>query len=357
MGRDVSPSSPAETALLRGHEHESRGEFAAALQCYDHAIVLLRAHLPVCTESRRLLGLAWMNRGNAEQTRLPHPGETPAAVRARAVSAYNEAIAILSELPFEQRPNLRNHLGAAWLNRGHALLDEPTPHKAARSFRRAVAILRLLPLDDHPAYRLNLAGAWINLSHTCCSHSPKSAREAARQGLALVEPQADVDLASAEMSLRARRALVIALGELLRAPAADADTIDALATEATDATDSGLALARRWEERSGAHVRPLALRLLRLGAQLYRLHQPHFLAEFLMEHAGTGPLAGDPAARSAAAEALTLALADAGKPQLLVAGSVDTARLLGTVQSLRAARDHFSNSSSSFLTPFPVSSS
>jgi tetratricopeptide (TPR) repeat protein len=356
MGRDVIPSSPAEAALQRGQVHESRGEFAAALHCYDHAIVLLRAHVPVSTESRRLLGVAWMNRGNAEQKRFPLPGETHAQLRARAVAAYDEAIAILNALPFDQRPTLRNHLGAAWLNRGHALLEEPTPHKAVRSFRRAVAILRSLPLDDHPSYRLNLAGAWINLAHACCSRSPKSAREAARQGIALVEAQADTDLACAEMSLRAQRALVIALGELLRAPA-DVATIDVLATEATDAVDAGLTLARRWAERAAAQVRPLALRLFRLGAQLYRLNQPHFLAEFLLEFAGTAPLADDPAAHAVAVEALILALEETRKPQLLVAGSVDTTRLLATVQSLRAAHVHFSNSPSAFLTPLPVSTS
>lgn len=351
------PSSPAEAALQRGQVHESQGEFAAALHCYDHAIVLLRAHVPVSTESRRLLGVAWMNRGNAEQKRFPLPGETHAQLRARAVAAYDEAIAILGALPFDERPALRNHLGAAWLNRGHALLDAPTPHQAARSFRRAVAILRLLPLDDHPSYRLNLAGAWINLAHTRSPRSPKSAVESARRGLALVEPQADTDLACAEMSLRARRALVIAIGELLRAPTADARTCDALTSEATDAIDLGLALARRWGDRSGSHLGPLALRLLRLGAQLYRVHQPHFLAEFLLEHACTGPLATDPEARSAAAEALALALEETRKPQLLVAGSVDTTRLLATVQSLRAAHAHFSNSPSSFLTPLPRSTS
>jgi tetratricopeptide (TPR) repeat protein len=356
MGRDVIPSSPAAAALQRGQVHESRGEFAAALHCYDHAIVLLRARVPVSTESRRQLGVAWMNRGNAEQRRPPLPGETHADLRARAVAAYDEAIAILGALPFDQRPALRNHLGAAWLNRGHALLDAPTPHQAARSFRRAVAILRFLPLDEHPSYRLNLAGAWINLAHTVSSRSPKSAVESARRGLALVEPQADTDLACAEMSLRARRALAIALGERLRAPAADAGAWDALAAEATDAIDLGLELARRWEERAGSHLRPLALRLLRLGAQLYRIHQPHFLAEFLLEHAGTGPLPADPSARSAACEALAVALEETRKPQLLVAGAVDTTRLLATVQSLRAARDHFSNTSSSSPTSLPVSS-
>lgn len=323
--------------LLRcGQAHEVHGELAMALTCYDDAIAALRVFTPDDVEARRALGVAWMNRGNALQKTIrgSDGGERPEA--GPAVAAYDEAIALLGTLP-PAVAAYRNHLGAAWLNRGHALIGSDDT-AAARSFQQSIAILRELPLGESPAYRLNLAGAWINLAHVEIAAAPVRAHAAATEALKLVSFSALDDLASAEMSLRARRAAVMALGELLRVAESAREPIDALAAEASDAIDDGLALARRWEGGDGGRLRPLALRLFRLGAQVYRLHQPHFLAEFLLENLAPGAFAEDPGFLAAADEALTQALNDVQRPRLLVAGTPIAEKFLATARSLRVAQ-------------------
>ena len=315
--------------LRHGQAHEARGEFSVALACYDEVVASLRV-LPLDdAETRRLLGVAWMNRGNALQKQNEF---------ATAVLAYDEAIALLRELPPTSAH--RNRLGAAWLNRGHALLSHAAT-EATRSFKQAIAILGELPLEENPAYGLNLAGAWTNLAHTEIASAPTRARASAATAINVVLAAASDDLACAEMSLRARRALVMALGELLRVAESARQPIDALADEASGAIDSGLAIACAWEGRGIAHLRPLALRLFRLGAQLYRVHQPHFLSEFLLENLDpTRPntFARDPEFRTAAADALAAALTELVRPRLLVADAPESMRLLETVHDLRAAQ-------------------
>lgn len=326
----------ATDVLHCGQRHEAHGEFTAALTCYDDALATLRTRSLDDVETRRALGVAWMNRGNVLQKIAASPRTDEHASIATAIAAYDEALALFHTLP-PAVAAYRNHLGAAWLNRGHTLLgcDDAA---AARSFEQAIATLAALPLAENPAYRLNLAGAWANLAHLEIAAAPTRARASAARALDLVLAPAAENLACAEMSLRARRALVMALGELLRAAETARQPIDALATEATDAVDDGLLLARQWESRGCTQLRPLVLRLFRLGAQIYRLHQPQFLAEFLLENLAPGAFAGDPEFDAAAAESLAQALADLSGPQLLLSGTPTTERLLATTRALHAAR-------------------
>ena len=57
-----------------------------------------------------------------------------------------------------------------------------------------------------------------------------------------------------------------------------------MAGEASDIVDEGLTLVRLWEQRGITQLRPLAARLFRFGARLYRIRQPHFLPEYLLEN-------------------------------------------------------------------------
>jgi hypothetical protein len=242
-------------------------------------------------------------------------------------------------------PAHRNHLGAACLNRGHALLAANDFVGAIASFQQAIAQLRELPLDENPAYRLNLAGAWTNLAHTELSTSPERARTHAETALDVVATVDRTHLMFADMSLRARRALVMAIGAMLKP-----ETTTALVSDATDVIDDGLALAREWEKRGTSNLRPLALRLFRLGAQLYRLHQPQFLAEFLLENldpevAGAG-FSGDAEFHAVADEALLTALADFQRPQIFIAGTPHSDRVVSIVSALRSAQQRLANFSS-----------
>src|SRR5262249_9738077 len=133
--------------------HEARNEIPAALAAYEEVIAFLREEQSAEPEVRRLLGLAWMNRGNALQKL------TDSSSRSAAISAYDEAIVQFHSLPFAEDHLCLNHLGAAWLNRGHAQLLTGDFPAAAASFEHAIPLLQQLPLEANPAYRLNLAGA------------------------------------------------------------------------------------------------------------------------------------------------------------------------------------------------------
>jgi hypothetical protein len=127
-----------------------------------------------------------------------------------------------------------------------------------------------------------------------------------------------------------------------------------LASEATDAIEDGLAIARSFEERGDPQLRPLAERLFRLGAQLYANHQPQFLAEFVLETTATPSLAADDAFLSIAAGAVSAALDRLQRDPLSVASNREAEKLITTARSLRAAHDHFSALISSQHTPAPT---
>jgi hypothetical protein len=284
----VSDSILAEAAqrLRQGQELEAQGTATAlerAVTCYNEAIALLK-ELPLegSPAVRRELGVAWMNRGNALQRRTDLPS------LAGAVRAYDAAIALLRELPVAENAAHRNTLGAAWMNRGHALYlqgDTKNPAAAVQAQEQAIALLRDLPLDENPSYRLNLAGAWMNQANALLRGTDPArfgrARASAQEAMALVAGSETTAAASAEMGLKARRALCEAIGQLLVADPASSAT---LAAEASDIVDDGLALVRLWEQRGVTQLRPLAARLFRFGAQLCRLNQPHFLPEYLLEN-------------------------------------------------------------------------
>jgi tetratricopeptide (TPR) repeat protein len=333
--------SPAvvQQALRRGQDCEARGEFAAALTCYEEAVAYVRVLPQGEPEIRRLHGVVWMNCGNALQRA---EGETRLA---SAVKAYDEAIALLGTLPLDARPDYRNHLGATWLNRGHALIAGGRIAEAIDSCRQAIAQLERLPIAADPNFCLNLAGAWTNLAHAYLTEhdralahlaeSPEPARKAARTALGLLADVERAHPAFAEMSLRARRALVTAIGALLVGLPDPAE----LASEASDAIDDGLALAREWEVRDpNVSLRPLAVRLFRLGAYLYGTHQPHFLAEFVLENFAHPGFAADSEFQRVADETIAGALAAAVRPQVFDANEPASVRRLETVRTLREAQ-------------------
>ncbi len=349
---DALPS-PAQAAvaaeLRRGQAAEAQGDLAAALQHYDAAITLAGpATISEPSETGRLRAVAWMNRGNALQKLAMLPpaarGDAPAGDPGpAAVSAYDEAVTLLRALPLAENVAYRNHLGAALLNRGHALLALENFPTAAQSFASAIAQLASLPLDENPAYRLNLAGAHANLAHTHLGSpqqdrgnwrpSPGAAYASARLVFPLVSAHASSHLAFAEMDLRARRAFVTAIGQLL----VRSDAPQSLITEASDAIDDGLALARTWEAQGNSQLRPLALRLFTLGTHFYRIHQPQFLAEFLEENiSGDACFARDEAFHRTALSSLQAALETLAQPRHFTIGDPTSERHLALVQSLRA---------------------
>jgi hypothetical protein len=342
---------PAAAWLLRGKAVETQGTVSAlteAVQAYDAALALLHAEpLSGHDDVRHELAIVWMNRGRARQKQGGADG------LADAVRAYDAAIALGRLLPVAVNLEYRNCLGAAWLNRGQVLLQLGDPASLAaaiHSQEEAITLLRTLPIDLDLDYRLNLAGAELNLANALLvaaeSSALERARTAANRALALVTVDEATSIPLTDLGLKARRALCDALGHLLFAAATDEAAIHLLATEASDAVDTGLALARRWENHGVPYFRPLAARLFRFGAQLYQLHQPHFLAEFLLENLDP---ASAPAAWTASAEFQEIALTSIARARQELARrpmlNVDTttiAKLLETSRHLAQAEKRIS---------------
>jgi tetratricopeptide (TPR) repeat protein len=283
--------------------------------------------------ARRDLGVAWMNRGH---TQLLQDNATGCAA---ALVAYEQAIALLRPLPVADNPSWANSLGAAWMNHGqllhrvHGLTRAPA---ALASFDAAAAVLRPLAAGENPWARRNLAGTELNRANLLLDLArPAEAAAAARAALSLCSAAERSDLVDADLALKARRALGDAIGQLLVVPGADQD---ALATEASDVVDEALAVVRHWHGQNAAAFRLLALRFFRYGTQLYRFHQPHFLAEFIHENL---PLA-DADFHAVARDAIDAALADRPRAGVfLTLGDLATERRLRTCRELENLRTHF----------------
>lgn len=333
---------PASEWLAQGQALEARGTsetLGAALQCYDRALAFLRSTARSDdAPSIRDLAVAWMNRGNVLQKLA-----TPATL-ADAVGAYDEAIALLQPIASAENPSYANSLGASWLNRGHALQAQqpPVTAEAQRSYRTAIDILGRFPPGTDRSITLNLAGAWMNLANSLLltSDAP-GARGAARTALSHVTASAETDPVAADLTLKSLRVLCDALGHLLVAAGTDSSLVHALAQEAGDAADQGLALVRHWEARGARHYRHLAARLHRFGAQLYLIHQPHFLAEFLLEpidpESGPGAITDDPVLHAFAVEYAADALETLRTTSLVHLSDYDRGRLLEASLSLQSA--------------------
>ncbi len=237
---------------------------------------------PIHSEIRgqlREVGVAWMNRGHALM--LQGDPESLAA----SLAAYNEAITLLRHIDIAKNPAAANSLGAALMNRGqllHRLHGVNQAVVALAAFAEAATILRAIPASENPWPRRNLTGTLVNRANLLLDLSQfANAADVAREALALAGPHEQAEVVDADLALKARRALADALGQLLVVPDADQE---ALAREASDLVDDALALVRSWTARGERSFRALADRFFHYGTELYRRHQPHFLAEFIQEN-------------------------------------------------------------------------
>ncbi len=317
--------------LRRGQAFEAGGDpgtLAQALVCYDQVIALLRTLPPA--DTARELAIAHMNRGNVLR-QLER--------REDAVAAYDDAIAGLQSLTDAGDHAARNSLGAAWMNRGHALqlsASSAALAEALRSHDRAITLLQALPLGEHPAYRANLAGAWLNRAQVLvATPAPDfaAARSALASALALTHSSERDHPLVAEIALKARHALCAVLTH--QAP--DAGSI----AQTGDELDAALELARHWETRGVRAFRPVAHSLYRFGAQFYLAHQPQFLAEFLLESLdparAAGAIPGSAELHAIASEALARAQSDNYNRRLAMPTGHEAVRLQEVAEGLHTA--------------------
>lgn len=318
-------SSIANKLVQEGRRLESQGALVEALALYDHARLELER---TADASGSEVSVVCMNRGSAlarlDSSHLP-----------AALAAYDEAIALKRENRDRTKAEHDISLAAALMNRG-SLLHRAygIQHAAATvaAFNEAEALLKALRSTSEDVWvRRNLAGTLLNrASFEMDLRDYGKAYETAREAVVLVCGSERQHVIDAEISLKARRLVCDALGHLFVTPNADQET---LAHTASDAVDEAMLLARHWMSAGVQEFRPLARRLFRFGAQLYRLHQPHFLAEFLQEN--FSEISRDPAFRAIARENIAAALDDFSRPQIFTVGNPASERCVTATHVLR----------------------
>jgi hypothetical protein len=270
-----------------------------ALACFDRALAIREA-LPLETSPLLRYGVAacWLNRAEA----LMRLNGGPQV--AEAVRSCNKAIDILRTLPLQEDPRFPRRLALALQNR--ALFGQGDDVDTAADLDEALVVLSsdaAAAIEDLPylvaVISTNTASYWSHAARLLSaqggndqSHeAAERAREAALRALGVVAEAESEAPAAAEIGLKARHALCGTFAHRLSTgQAANTVTLDEV-HDATDVVDEGLALVRRWEQRGVSAFRAIGIELFRFGLQVYLVHQPQFLQEFLDENL-------DPAASS-----------------------------------------------------------
>lgn len=272
-------------------------QLPAALADFDRAIEL-RKEIPAGAEENVAWGLAasLMNRGDV----LHRLGERNAEARA----AYDEAIAMLEQMPWQENPGVLQRLALAWANRG--LVGE-NHDDSRRCFEKCI---ELLPEPQNPSQLLTLCNALLNRGRHSLgiAGDTEAAAADARKVLELAAPHERDHPAPAELSLQGRHllahALVTWLDESKKGPGLAEDWIG----DTTDTVEDALSVLRHWEQQGFTGLRPLSGELFALGLHVYRVCQPHFFAEFLIEsmdpEISPGAPFADPMFQATAARAL-----------------------------------------------------
>jgi tetratricopeptide (TPR) repeat protein len=254
-----------------------------ALACFDQAREL-RSRLPVREVAVLRYGLAacWLNRADA----LIRQGD--ATQISTALQSYDEGIALIRDLPFDEDPRFARRLVIAHQNRGLALQMQGMARlaDAVTAFSDAIAVLdqdyaAAIPDRDHL-----LAVVWMNLGNVQAAQGTDEscvlARDAVVHAIEIVRDVEERDESAAEVGLKARHILCHVMARHLSATTDGTVNDDVHAT--TDVVDEGLSLARRWEQAGVVRFRGIAYDLFRFGARVYALYQPHFLDEFVHDN-------------------------------------------------------------------------
>lgn len=288
---DASASVLMERGIALMSEDRA-GAASEALACFDRALEL-REGLPHHESPVLRYGLAacWLNRADA----LMRLGGAPQI--AEALRSCDQAIVLLSTLPFEQDARYLRRLAMAHHNRGLLLQVQGTrpASDVVTAFDAAAAALDHQHAAGIADRQYLQAVVCMNLASVLSVLGPESetrARDAALRALACTAEAEHEDLAAAEVGLKARHALCRVVAGRLSATQPETQQMPEDVHEATDAVDDGLALVRQWEQKGVGRFRMAAADLFRFGSRVYLIYQPQFLQEFLDENL-------DPAASSA----------------------------------------------------------
>jgi tetratricopeptide (TPR) repeat protein len=326
-----------------------------AIANFDRAIQL-RRNLPLAANPLFRYGLAagWMNRGDALR-RLGSDGHLAEALR-----SYDAALEVLSGLSMEANPLFARRLAIAWQNRGLVWQDlRPggARTEAQRSFETALAILQGKQAVAITDRHYLLATAWTNYANALISGGASElapqARRAAEHATALAAQMETEDSSMAEAGLKARHVFCQTIAQSVLAKDLSDCAKAELISQATDAVDSGLAVARQWEQRNITSFRLLARELFHFGARAYQMSQPHFLTEFLLENLDPGQSAGafadDSAMHTAALESLWRAFCELQTRNPQTINAPDFSGFLGKLHELSLAEERLMELRRQFL--------
>ncbi len=272
-------------------------ELPDALADFDRAIEL-RKEIPADAEENVRWGLAasLMNRGDV----LHRMGERNDEARA----AYDEAIALLEQMDWQGNPGVLQRLALAWANRGLVGEDH---NDSRRCFEKCI---ELLPEPQNPAQLLTLCNALLNRGRHSLGVAGDTEASAAdaRKVLELTTPHERDHPAPAELSLQGRHLLAHSLVTWLDSSKKGPGLAEDWIGDTTDTVEDALSVLRHWEQQGFTGLRPLAGELFALGLHVYRVCQPHFFAEFLIEsmdpEVSPGAPFADPMFQATAARAL-----------------------------------------------------
>lgn len=311
--------------MLEGIALLERGDFLTALQHFDRAVELREA-MPwrEDVESAWVLAAAWINRSDA----LRFLGQPEEGIR-----SLDRAIEAMHFIPLAENAAYVNRLILAWINRATACGETHQLDEALAGFFTAENLLAEWSGTSAPERKMltsmlhaNRARVLLDLGRTIDAWHDSQRAVSFLTGLEPVVPVI-------EASIQARGILCRALALLLDEPRGAEQAEDWIA-RATDTTEEALALARASGYR-GVWIADL----VRYGARIYRICQPHFLGEFIREWlTDDGPLAQNEGLKREMTRELLLAQAELEKRVQLHAHETEwVERAIQTLRSLQMA--------------------
>lgn len=311
--------------MLDGIARMNEGDWLVALRHFDRAVELREATpWRESVESAWVLAAAWINRSDVLRF-LGQPDE--------AIRSLDRAIDAMGFVPFAENPGYVNRLILAWINRGTACGEIARLDEALAGFSKAEELLetRAKPLTQEQKLmasmlHANRARMLLELGRTMDGWRDSQLAMSFLEGL---EPVAVVT----ESAIKARGIHCHALALLLDEPGG-ADLPGDWIARATDATEEALALVR-----SSGYRGIWVADLVRYGARIYRICQPHFLGEFIHEWlTADGPLAENDGLKREMSRELLLAKEDLEKRVQLHAHDTEwVERAIQTLRSLQMA--------------------
>jgi tetratricopeptide (TPR) repeat protein len=284
-----------------------QGNPAVALEHFDQAVGL-RGKLPWRNDvqSAWLLAAAWINRSDVLR-QLNDSGLLP-----EAIHSLDRGIEAMSQIPLGEKEMYAERMILAWINRGTACGEAGKTDEALMGFAKAEELF--VELGSEVSGRRLFLGSMMRVNRARVLLGMGRVWEGFEDSRNAVEilRKLQVSQEVAIAGIKARSIECHALALLLDEPGGPERVGDWIA-EATDSAEEALKLVRATGLRD-AWVSDL----VRYGAKIYRVCQPQFLGEFILEWVGkNGPLSQDKTLVKEMKNELLLARAEVERKVLL----------------------------------------